>query len=100
MVLQVHDSIVSYVKPEAAEEWLRMSTWALTSGCRDFLLRVYKYDLGDVELGIGAKLGSHWGSGEEVTYQSTHDGVIFQVVKTSDGRKQKVIVNRGSGSHE
>jgi len=100
MVLQVHDSIVSYVKPEAAEEWLRMSTWALTSGCRDFLLRVYKYDLGDVELGIGAKLGSHWGTGDEVTYQSTHDGVIFQVVKTSDGRKQKVIVNRGSGSHE
>lgn len=100
MVLQVHDSIVSYVKPEAAEEWLRMSTWALTSGCRDFLLRVYKYDLGDVELGIGAKLGSHWGSGEEVTYQSTHDGVIYQVVKASDGTKQKVVVNRGSGSHE
>lgn len=100
MVLQVHDSIVSYVKPEAAEEWLRMSTWALTSGCRDFLLRVYKYDLGDVELGIGAKLGSHWGSGEEVTYQSTHDGVIYQVVKAPDGSKSKIVVNRGSSSHE
>lgn len=100
MVLQVHDSIVSYVKPEAEQEWLRMSTWALTSGCRDFLKRVYKYDLGTVELGIGAKLGTHWGTGEEVTYQTTHEGVVYQVVKGQDGRKTKVVVTGGSNERQ
>lgn len=37
---------------------------------------------------------------EEVTYQSTHDGVIYQVVKAPDGSKSKIVVNRGSSSHE
>lgn len=96
MVLQVHDSIVSYVKPEAKDKWLEQSTWALTIGCRDFIKRLYQYDLGAVELGIGAKLGSHWGQGEEVTYQSTHDGVVYQVVKAPDGSKSKVLVSGGS----
>lgn len=100
MVLQVHDSIVSYVKPEASAEWLRLSTWALTLGCREFLERVYKYDLGEVELGIGAKLGSHWGLGEETTYQTTRDGRIYQVVKAPDGTRKKVVISGGSNELE
>ena len=96
MVSQVHDSVICYVKPEARDAWLDLSIWALTIGCRDFLKRVYRYDVGEVELGIGAKLGTHWGVGEEQTYQTDAGGQVFEVVKSPDGKKQKVAVTRGS----
>lgn len=98
MALQVHDSVVSYVKPEAKQAWLDLSVWALTDGCREFLKRVYRYDLGDVELGVGAKIGTHWGTGEEVTYQTDVAGVVFEIVKRA-GVKQKVPVDRRGSNH-
>lgn len=94
MVLQVHDSIKSWVKEGAEQTWIDLSIWAMTVGVRDFLKRVYNYDLGDVELGIGAKLGTRWGEGNERSFQTTKDGTVYEIVKVS-GNKEKVLYSGG-----
>ena len=67
----------------------------MTIDCREFLKRVYGYDLGEVELGIGSKLSTHWGKGDERSFQTTPDGVIYEIVKVGSS-KQKVPYHTGS----
>ena len=66
----------------------------MTVGVREFLNRVYGYDLGDVELGIGAKIGPRWGVGDERSFQTTKAGVVYEVIKGASG-KEKVLYSTG-----
>ena len=94
LVLQVHDSVVGYVKDGCESVWEDLCIRAMTIDCREFLKRVYGYDLGEVELGIGSKLSDHWGQGEERSFQTTPSGVVHEIVKV-DGKKQKVPYSSG-----
>ena len=94
LVLQVHDSVVAYVKHGYEDIWVDICIRAMTLDCREFLLRVYGYDVGEVELGIGSKIATHWGQGHERSFQSKQDGTIYEIVKV-DGAKKKLPYNRG-----
>jgi len=90
----VHDSVVAYVKHGYEDIWVDICIRAMTLDCREFLLRVYGYDVGEVELGIGSKIATHWGQGHERSFQSKQDGTIYEIVKV-DGAKKKLPYNRG-----
>lgn len=94
LVLQVHDSVVAYVKQGYEDVWVDTCIRAMTIDCREFLQRVYGYDVGEVELGIGSKLATHWGHGDERSFQTSADGTIYEIRKV-DGKKQKLPYSRG-----
>lgn len=56
----IHDSIASRVHKDEIEIYKALSKQCLTTDVYDFLRSVYKYEF-HVPLGVGVKIGKHWG---------------------------------------
>lgn len=69
----IHDSIAAKVHKDDVEEAMAISKQALTMDVYEFLQRVYNYKF-TVPLGVGIKVGSHWGIGPEVKFDVWPDG--------------------------
>jgi DNA polymerase I-like protein with 3'-5' exonuclease and polymerase domains len=65
----VHDSIIAEFPPEETEAFHELSQQCLMDDVYSYLHDVYDIDL-TVPLGCGVTVGTHWGSKEEVKYQS------------------------------
>jgi len=78
IVNTVHDSAVCEVHPSAVEEFTKLAQWAFTTAVYNYLERVYGMDF-DVPLGVGLKIGTHWGTGEEQSFNVYRDGRINRV---------------------
>ena len=61
----VHDSIVSRVHKDDADEAQEIAKQALTYDVYEFLEHVYKYKF-KVPLGLECKVGTHWGEGHGI----------------------------------
>lgn len=78
IVNTVHDSAPCEVSPDAQEEFLELSKQCFTTDVYNYLDKVYGIDF-DVPLGIGLKIGSHWGTGKEIAYNVYKDGREIRV---------------------
>lgn len=87
MVGQIHDSIKCLVRADMVDYWRELALWSMTKGVRELLKMLYNYDL-KVQLGIGAKVSTHWAdTKDERALEYTLDGRWVEVVKV-DGVKQ------------
>jgi len=64
----IHDSLVCEVHPAYVEDFRRIAGMAFGPCVHNYLRTVYGMDY-SVPLGIGIKLGDHWGEGEEELYE-------------------------------
>lgn len=60
----IHDSIASRLHEDCVEIYEAVSKQALTTDVYWYLSTVYKYDF-KVPLGVGIKVGKHWGESKE-----------------------------------
>ena len=60
----VHDSVVCEIHPDAVDDFKRIAKQAFTHDVYNYLSVVYGMDF-NVPLGIGIKVGEHWGEGTE-----------------------------------
>lgn len=60
----IHDSIGSFVHKDEVEAYKELSKQALTDDVFRFLREVYSYDF-KVPLGVGVKVGEHWGQSDK-----------------------------------
>jgi DNA polymerase I-like protein with 3'-5' exonuclease and polymerase domains len=61
----VHDSIIAKFHKSKQEEFQGLATQALTTDVFNFLRNNYHYEF-QTALGVGIKIGTHWGTGDEV----------------------------------
>lgn len=73
IVNTVHDSIVAEVKRGYEDVFRALAKWALTEFAYDVIERLYGIKL-ECQLGCGVKIGTHWGKGDEVKYESSRTG--------------------------
>jgi DNA polymerase I len=69
LVNTVHDSIVAEIKKGYEDAFHSIAKWALTDFAYDVIERLYGVKL-ECQLGCGVKIGTHWGEGKEVKYES------------------------------
>jgi DNA polymerase I-like protein with 3'-5' exonuclease and polymerase domains len=74
LVNTVHDSIVAEVEPGYEELFKQVAKQAFTTDVYRYLERVYKLPTFSVPLGVGLKVGSHWGTGDEEQWNIWPDG--------------------------
>jgi DNA polymerase I-like protein with 3'-5' exonuclease and polymerase domains len=67
-VSTVHDSLICEVEPNHVEDFIRIAQLAFGPNTFDYLRTVYGMDY-TVPLGIGIKIGEHWGEGKEEIYE-------------------------------
>ena len=65
IVNTVHDSTVSEVHPDEVDQWKEIVTLAFTHDVYEYMWKMYSINF-VVPLGIGMKLGPHWGEGDEI----------------------------------
>jgi len=65
LVNTIHDSVIAELHPEEQQLFTDYSLHAFTTCVYYYLKEVYDVDF-NVPLGIGVKIGEHWGTGEEV----------------------------------
>ena len=65
LVNTVHDSAIAELHPDEHDEFKDKSLYAFTSLVYHYLKEVYGIEF-NVPLGIGVKIGTHWGTGKEV----------------------------------
>jgi DNA polymerase I-like protein with 3'-5' exonuclease and polymerase domains len=70
----VHDSAPSEIHPEAQQDFKRLSKQAFTHDVYNYLSKVYGFEFDKVPLGIGLKIGEHWGEGPEESWDIYRDG--------------------------
>lgn len=80
LVNTVHDSIVCEIHPEYVEDYKRISMQAFTHDVYDYLERVYAIRFDWVPLGVGIKVGEHWGEGKEEEYNVYINGEVHQKI--------------------
>lgn len=73
MVNTVHDSAPCEVEPSAAVPFIDLCKQCFTKDVYHYLQLVYGLDF-KTPLGVGIKLGSHWGQGEEMQFNIWKDG--------------------------
>lgn len=78
IVNTVHDSAVCEIRPEAVDRFTTLAKKCFTLDVYNFLDRVYSIDF-NVPLGVGLKIGSHWGQGKEQSFNVYRDGREEQV---------------------
>lgn len=78
LVNTVHDSAPCEVHPDATEQFVELSKQCFTTDVYNYLEKVYGIEF-DVPLGIGLKMGSHWGTGKEIAYNIYRDGREIRV---------------------
>lgn len=69
----VHDSIISRVHKDDAEDAKLASKVALTTDVYNFLREVYGYEF-SIPLGVGCHQGKYWGDGKEQIWEVWPDG--------------------------
>ena len=90
LVLQVHDSVVGYVK-DGCESVEDLCIRAMTIDCQEFWKRVYGYDLGEVELGMDQAIGS-LGTGERSDPFRLHPAALCMRSSRWTGRNKGTLV--------
>lgn len=78
LVNTVHDSVICEIHPDYVEQFkeLAVSIWAQVYR---YLKMVYDFDFGEVPLGTGITIGTHWSEGEEEAYNVYSDGRVEEV---------------------
>lgn len=74
----VHDSVVVELHPDCVSEVRQIAIDSFGKMCYAYLKRVYNMDF-DVALGVGIKIGSHWGEGVEESYNVPLDGTCVKI---------------------
>src|SRR5579859_2599392 len=74
IVNMVHDSAPSEVHPDAVEPFTALVKRAFTADVYNYLERVYGMSFDKVPLGVGLKIGEHWGEGREQSWDVYKDG--------------------------
>ena len=64
----VHDSVICELKPEETEQFNQYAIASFGDKCYNYLKAVYNVEF-NVPLGCGIKIGTHWGTGEEISYE-------------------------------
>ncbi len=70
----VHDSSPAEVHPDHTEDLKRLAKQAYTHDVYNYLSKVYELEFDRVPLGIGLKIGEHWGEGPEEAWDIYRDG--------------------------
>lgn len=71
----VHDSIPCEVHPDAVEPFTALIKRCFTADVYNYLLKVYGFRWDTrIPLGVGLKVGTHWGSGSERSWDIYSDG--------------------------
>lgn len=78
IVNTVHDSVVLELAPDVLEEVKQKALDSFGPAVYSYLKEVYNMDF-NVALGVGVKVGTHWGEGIESSYNVLLDGTIQQV---------------------
>lgn len=73
IVNTVHDSIVCEIHPDHVDEIVEIAKQAFTLDVYNYLSVVYGMEF-NVPLGIGVKVGTHWGTGKEQAFNIWPDG--------------------------
>lgn len=73
LVNTVHDSVATEIHPDAVTEVTELAKDSFTTKVYGYLKKVYKLDF-NVPLGIGIKIGTHWGTGDESSFNIWPDG--------------------------
>jgi|SRR5579871_1658030 len=74
IVNMVHDSAPSEVHPDAVEPFTALVKRAFTADVYHYLEHVYGMSFDKVPLGVGLKIGEHWGEGQENSWDIYKDG--------------------------
>lgn len=78
LVNTVHDSVIAEVAPSAVDWFKNNARIAFTTDVYEYLERVYGIEF-RVPLGVGIKVGTHWGEGAEESFNVYRDGTIQQL---------------------
>lgn len=70
----VHDSAPTEVHPSVKEQYKSIAKHAFTHDVYQYLSRIYGIEFDRVPLGVGIKIGEHWGEGTEESYDIYRDG--------------------------
>lgn len=73
IVNTVHDSIACEIAPDVLDEVEAIAKQAFTLDVYEYLDRVYGIEF-NVPLGIGVKVGTHWGTGKEKSFNIWPNG--------------------------
>lgn len=96
LTLTIHDSVVGEVHESVDPDYLRkVLAVCFTRDVYKFLKLCYNYDIGEVPLAAGVKIGDRWGQGDEhtATVYPTDDNVIHWAVKSTKQRHTEKIFN-------
>lgn len=74
IVNMVHDSCPVELHPDAKEKFIEITKRAFTTDIYVYLSRVYGMKFDRVPLGVGLKIGEHWGEGDEQSWDIYADG--------------------------
>jgi DNA polymerase I-like protein with 3'-5' exonuclease and polymerase domains len=69
----VHDSAPTEVHPSVIETYKQIAKRTFTADVYEYLDKVYKMDFSRVPLGVGLKVGEHWGEGLEESWDVYKD---------------------------
>ena len=70
----VHDSAPSEVHKSAVEEFKEITKCAFTTDVYKYIHAAYGLKFSAIPLGVGIKIGQHWGEGEEVAFDIYSNG--------------------------
>jgi len=74
----VHDSAPAEIHPASVEVFKQLAQQAFTHDVYHYLDTVYDLQFDKVPLGIGLKIGSHWGAGQEESWDIYRDGRVIK----------------------
>jgi len=78
MTNSVHDSVICEIHPDAVEDFKRIAVDIWHDTYR-YLEEVYGLSMGEVPLGTGINIGTHWNTGDEVAYNIYSNGKVEEV---------------------
>jgi len=74
----VHDNAPAEIHPSAVDQFIGLAKAAFTTDVYLYLRKVYGLDF-TVPLGVGIKIGEHWGEGKEMQFNVWSDGREIRV---------------------
>lgn len=77
-VSTVHDSLIAEIHPDYVEVFKEVAIQSFGVDVSNYLRSVYSMHF-DVPLGVGIKVGTHWGAGTEESFNYLPDGKVERV---------------------
>lgn len=74
IVNTVHDSVPCEIHPAAQEAFKRLAKTTFTKDVYRYIATIYNIQMDRVPLGVGIKIGEHWGQGSEEAFDIFRDG--------------------------